>query len=238
MSTYSVGAGDSVQAAIDLASDGDRIEIVAGSFQEGIDLGAKSLTLVGAGSASTTIGGTSVAVCLTGAGGDLVAESLSFAGCDTLVAAAGGSFAFTDVELWGSGDPGIAEGVDWSWIGGALSLVSGPLTVSDATVSWDGIVIADNESANSVVVLEGCVTGLVGVEVAGNALTDWPSAVLDVGGGTLDVDAMDAHDNVSSASYSPHGVVFADNGAAVVLADSMFTANLATRTPSSTCQTC
>ena len=225
MSTISVGSGESVQAAIDSASNGDRIEIAAGSFQEGIDLGGKSLTLVGAGAASTTIGGTSVAVCLTAAGGDLIVESLSFAGCDTLVAAAGGSFTFTDVELWGSDDPGTADGVDWTWIAGALSLVNGPLTVWNATVDWEGIAISDNTSVSTIVVFNDCVTELLGVEITANTLTYWPSAVLDVSGGALVVDTMDAHDNVFYDSLLGYGVMQVDGGLDVTIVDSTFADN-------------
>ncbi len=227
MSTFTVGLGDSVQAAIDAASSGDRIEIAAGSFQEGIDVGSKSLTLVGAGSASTTIGGTRVAVCLTASGGDLVLQDLSIAGCDTLVAAAGGSFAFTNVELWGSDDPGTAEGVDWTWNGGALSLVNGPLTVSDATVNWDGIAISDNTSATNTVVLEDCVTGLVGVEIWDNNLSTRPIGLIYAGGGTVDATGLNAHDNVMANPYEDNGVLTVDGGALATVADSAFTDNAA-----------
>ncbi len=48
-----------IQAAIDAASSGDTVEIVAGTFTECIDTSGIDLTLIGAGASSTTIDGAS-----------------------------------------------------------------------------------------------------------------------------------------------------------------------------------
>ena len=194
MATWSVDLGDSIQAAIDAASDGDRIEIAAGSFAEEIDVGGRSLTLVGAGASSTTIGDTHLGTCLTASGGDLVLEGLAIAGCDTLVNGQGGTWSFTDVDLWGSDDPGRVDGVSWTWDGGGLSLVYGPLVASDSVLEWTNLVVTDVTTETSVFTLTDTDVTLDVVEIADLSFpgNSWGAFRMD--GGSLVGTALDIHD--------------------------------------------
>ncbi|MFZ5481374.1 MAG: hypothetical protein ACOZNI_31730 [Myxococcota bacterium] len=179
--TWSVAAGDSIQEAIDAALDGDRVEIAAGAFQEGLDLAGKSLTLVGAGSTATTVGATSVATCLVTGGGDLVVEGLSFAACEVGIVASGGTLDFRDVEIWGAVEGGTADGVTWVWDGGALSyLDDAGLVVTSATLDWTALVIEGNETGDTLVVLADTTATIAGLVAADN-----DGAVLALNGGAL-----------------------------------------------------
>lgn len=50
-----VAAGESIQAAVDAASDGDTIILAAGTYREQVDISDKALTIVGAGVGQTII---------------------------------------------------------------------------------------------------------------------------------------------------------------------------------------
>jgi hypothetical protein len=202
MATWIVSAGESVQEAIDAAHSGDRIELAAATFPEGIDLGGKSLTLVGAGSSVTTIGGTSRNVCVTTGGGDFTAEGIAFAGCATLLAVEGGSLTFADVELWGSGDPGTVTNTSWTWTGGGLTLLEGGVTASGSTLAWEGVRGTDNVADEALLALDGCASTFSSVEVGDNVVDDY--AVIQVTGGTLDIYTSELRDTTGDSRSALH----------------------------------
>jgi hypothetical protein len=80
--TVSVDAGESIQFAIDAASNGDVIAVAPGTYNEDINFGGKAITLVGAGSESIIQGtGNGPVVTITsGEGSDSVLDSFQITG--------------------------------------------------------------------------------------------------------------------------------------------------------------
>jgi nitrous oxidase accessory protein NosD len=80
--TIGVGPGDSIQAAIDAAQDGDIVRVAAGTFSEDIDFRGKALALRGAGAATVLIGsgGGPVVTFANGEGPDAVLDGLVITG--------------------------------------------------------------------------------------------------------------------------------------------------------------
>ena len=222
------GAGDSltVQGAIDLASSGDTIEIVAATTIEGIDLAGKDLELTGAGSTSTIIGGPGIATCLTATSGEtLVASGLSFAGCDSIVDASGASFEFSSVDLWGSADLGSFDAGSWTWSSGTVDWIVGSgLTAASATISWDGLLMQDNELDAPLLACEDCLVELSGCEVADNTVDlSGSSGLFFLRGGTTWIEDLEAHDN--SMTDNATGVLDLASGAEGEVLDSWFHGN-------------
>jgi len=83
---HGVAAGDSIQDAIDAATDGDLVCVEAGTYHEDIDLGGKAVQVVGVeGPRSTTIrgtGATSVVTIASGEGLDTVLAGFTVRGGD------------------------------------------------------------------------------------------------------------------------------------------------------------
>lgn len=80
--TISVDAGQSIQLAIDAASDGDIIAVAPGTYDEDINFGGKAITLVGAGSESIIqgTGNGPVVTINSGEGSDSVLDSFQITG--------------------------------------------------------------------------------------------------------------------------------------------------------------
>src|SRR5260221_8859785 len=76
--TITVNSGESIQAAIDAADDGDVISVSAGTFVEDIDFRGKAITVVGVGADSVLHGTGSgpVVTIANGEGSDSVLDSL------------------------------------------------------------------------------------------------------------------------------------------------------------------
>ncbi len=192
------GSGDftTIGDAIAAASSGDRLELVAGTYSEAVDLGGKDLELVGAGSYLTTIGVLGAGTCLTATAGEtLTASDLSFAGCDTLVQAAGATFEWTDVVLWGTVEVGAADAVDWTWAGGGLEYVVGTgLFVGSSTLDWSDLIIQLNE-------VEGTLLGFTDSSFLGTDLevsdnyANRAVGFIDFEGGEVWLEGLEAHDN-------------------------------------------
>ena len=77
---YTVSPGDSIQDAIDLAGQGDRIILTAGTFYQGNILVDESVTILGAGKADTIIDVTGFAHGLKIAADDVTIEGLTVQG--------------------------------------------------------------------------------------------------------------------------------------------------------------
>ncbi len=73
--TIIVSPGESVQAAIDAATPGDRIEVQPGTYVENIDFGGKDVSVVGSGP-DTVLQGTGVGSVVTFQGGETAAAVL------------------------------------------------------------------------------------------------------------------------------------------------------------------
>ena len=80
--TISVGPGESIQAAIGSAGDGDVITVSAGTYVEDIDFLGKAITVVGVGSDSVLhgTGNGPVVTIASGEGNDSVLDSLLITG--------------------------------------------------------------------------------------------------------------------------------------------------------------
>ena len=80
--TVSVDAGASIQLAIDAASDGDRIAVAPGTYNEDINFEGKAITLVGAGSDSIIqgTGNGPVVTINSGEGSDSILDSFQITG--------------------------------------------------------------------------------------------------------------------------------------------------------------
>lgn len=80
--TIGVDPGESIQAAIDAADDGDVVAVSAGTYNENIDLRGKAITVVGAGPESVIRGtGNGPVVTITsGEGSNTVLDSLQITG--------------------------------------------------------------------------------------------------------------------------------------------------------------
>jgi hypothetical protein len=74
---------DSIQEAIDVASNGDSISVLAGTYYERINYGGKALGVVGAGSATTIIDGEGIGTvvrCVSGEGLGTVLQGVTITG--------------------------------------------------------------------------------------------------------------------------------------------------------------
>lgn len=81
--TILVEPGDSIQAAIDAAVDGDVVSVAAGTYHEDIDLRGKAISLVGAAAGHSVIDGTGtgpVVRIASGEGTDTVVDSFTITG--------------------------------------------------------------------------------------------------------------------------------------------------------------
>jgi hypothetical protein len=79
---FSVAPGESIQAAIGAANDGDTVMVSAGTFAEDIDFAGKAITVVGTGHTSVLLGTGSgpVVTFATGEGPDSVLDSFTITG--------------------------------------------------------------------------------------------------------------------------------------------------------------
>jgi nitrous oxidase accessory protein NosD len=80
--TVDITPGDSIQAAIDAATDGDVLRVGAGTFSEDVDFRGKGISLVGAGAATVLVGSGNgpVVTFASGEGADAVLDSIVITG--------------------------------------------------------------------------------------------------------------------------------------------------------------
>ena len=128
--TLTVGVdADSIQAAIDLAADGDVIEVPAGTWGEAIDFGSKSLTVRGAGTGVTILSPGSADDVVTMSSGrscrleDLDIQPYAARG----LALERGELSLTRVNVVSAGNSTSR--------GGAFSVDGGELILDDVTVT-------------------------------------------------------------------------------------------------------
>jgi predicted outer membrane repeat protein len=180
------GSGDhtTVQAAIDAASDGDRIEVGAGTYVEDVDLGGKSLAFVAVDGAAVTVLAPASAPSLV----EIGAGSVSFS--DFTVQGPGRAFDVSGGDLVLSGLVLEALG-DASTDGGALRLSGGSLSLDactlDANVGAYGghVYVSGGDLSASETTFSGGVAG-------------WGGA-LAVSGGTVALDAVTFTENGAGA---------------------------------------
>ncbi|WP_276257440.1 right-handed parallel beta-helix repeat-containing protein [Haloglomus litoreum] len=72
----SVPAGDSIQDAVDVAANGTTIQLAIGDYTENVDIGAKTLAIVGAGVGATTVEGLPGASTMRSGEGGITIEDL------------------------------------------------------------------------------------------------------------------------------------------------------------------
>lgn len=122
------GSGDfpTLAAAATAAASGDTLLLGEGSFAGGVDLGAKALTLVGAGAERTLIDGGGATVLSASAGIGLVDLGLTGAGGRGLQLA-GGTATLEGVHLTGLGEASLD--------GGAIQVLAGAVVLVDSAVS-------------------------------------------------------------------------------------------------------
>ena len=131
--TLSVGEGGdytSIQAAIDDASDGDTVLIGAGTWLECVELGGRSLTLEGAGSAETVLdgGGLCEPALLAGAGETVTVRGLHITNAGgRAVELADATASFQDVSISDSGQT--------EQDGGGILAAGGDLSLEDCTIT-------------------------------------------------------------------------------------------------------
>ncbi len=119
------GGGDftSIQSAVDEARDGDVIQVTAGLYEESLRLGARDLSIVGAGASQVSVGAAKTPAVITFLGGASVTVSdLTLAAADTAVDQVGGALALRGVAVVGFSST-------------ALWVESGDLTLEDAVLS-------------------------------------------------------------------------------------------------------
>ncbi len=225
------GTYSSIQDAIDAASDGDTLEIAAGTYAECVDSGGLSLTLQGDGSASTFLEGSACspvlavtsgeiltvsgltldnpgARCLQIEGSTLSGDDLVFSGCGgaTLeggaVQATDSALTFTDSSFESS----LAEDGAHVWIsGGSLSLSSS--TLSGGYSDRGGAVFVEDGSATAL--------SFDGLDVEDNGAYDEGGALWLGSGNSLTSTATDWTDNFSF--YGQGGAIHAGVSSSLAL---------------------
>jgi len=185
--TVASSGGDftAIQDAIDAASSGDEIQVAAGTWPEEVDTLGKDLSIVGAGSGSTTIGLTGLVTCLTVDGGSVSVEGFSLGACDALLAVQGATLDLADVTLFVSDDAGTVSGSEFSWSAGTMEYLAGGLVLSESASALSDVEVLGNTSSTPL------------LDVSGGSL-DWSGGGLD--GNTADDDLLVFEDTVASFS--------------------------------------
>jgi predicted outer membrane repeat protein len=236
------GAPATVQAAIDLAEDGDVILVPAGTHAGCFDLGSRDLSIRGAGATTTTLDGAGCAELARARGGeslDLEALTLTNDG-GRCVGVLGGSLALRSVHVIGCGSPGTdGAGV---WARSADTLVQDTEFRDNtgdegaALLSWDGgtLVVQDSHFEDNVaseqggaIYGNGDVVGTIeDTDFVGNTAPDRVAGAVAWHRGALQITRARFEGNEANlyggALYAHH---VADG---VVLEDVAFTGNIAT----------
>ena len=128
------GAYTTIMAAVAVSSDGDEIDVAAGTYAECIDPGGRSLVFVGAGSAVTTIdGGGACSFTLLVAHGEVTTAFSGFTVLNTTYSNAyfaSGVVDLEDVVLTGGGSAASPVG--------NLSVGAADVTFTDSEISHSG----------------------------------------------------------------------------------------------------
>jgi hypothetical protein len=146
--THYVIPGQSIQAAINAASNGDQIEVAPGTYYERIDFKGKAIRLYSSGGAAvTTINGggidggstTPVVGCASGEGSDTILEGFTVTGGYSTGWAGGmGNFGTSPTVINCTFTGNVAEwGGAGMWNGYASPTVTG-CTFSDNSGTWGG----------------------------------------------------------------------------------------------------
>jgi hypothetical protein len=222
---FLVSPGESIQAAIDLAADGDRVLVAAGNYDQAIDFSGKAITVIGLGGApGTTIDATSVGgpvvTCTSGEGTDSVLIGFTITGGNVLSFAQAGA----GINAWSSGvatSPTITDCIVRNNL--ASGTFGGGIAGNPTLIRCS---IYDNESATG----EG--GGLYGAPqmsfcvVANNTVTDGAGGGLHVTGGDVVIEDCVFVENLS-INTGQGGGVFVGSGASAELRRCLILANTA-----------
>lgn len=236
------GAPATIQAAIDLAQDGDVIVVPTGTHIGCFDLGGRDLGIRGAGAATTTLDGAGCAELVRARGGeslDLEALRLTNEG-GRCVGVLGGSLTLRSVLVATCGSPDIdGAGV---WARSANTLVEDTEfrdNIGDegaALLSWDGGTLAIRDShfegnlaseQGAAIYGNGDIAGTIeDTDFIGNASPERVAGAVAWHRGTLQITRARFEDNAANL-YG--GALYAHHvGDGVVLEDVLFTGNTAT----------
>ncbi len=202
--TLTVGTGgtyESLQDAVDAASDGDTLLLAAGRYNECVDLGGRSLTIRGsAGSGSTTLdgGGTCEAALALESGETATLEGLTVTNAtERAVLLADADVTLVDVVVKQSGSDAIS---------------GGGVYVSGGSVSFEDCVLTENEGeeGGNLYVADSALVTLTDTEVSEGSATDGAGIFVDDSVTTLVLDGATVRDN--TASRWGGGVFIDDDG--------------------------
>jgi hypothetical protein len=183
------GAGgdfDSIQEAVDAASDGDTVFVGIGTWVEAVDLNGKTLELIGAGAGLSMIeppAGLPAVRMVLGEGGRLEGCTLAPSGARG-IEIVDGAPVIVQVDIEGAGNAALAGG--GIWVSGAASVVLEDVEISGATaLRGGGLYVGDGASArvDGLVVADAVATWGGGVYATGASLS---GALLEVTGSWSD----------------------------------------------------